>query len=60
MRGAGVMIEKFTDGCGMVRSEFLDLNHTSKDHVSSVPYDCEVRAGCWRQGMANFAIGTLA
>ena len=27
---AGVMIEKFAGVRGLVRSEFLDLNHTSK------------------------------
>ena len=28
------MIEKFAGGRGMVRSEFLDLNHTSKLMIS--------------------------
>ena len=30
---ASVMIEKFAGACGMVRSEFLDLNHTSKSMI---------------------------
>ena len=49
------MIEKFASVRGMVRSEFLDLAHT----CPSVPYDPEVRSGSWRQGLANFGIGTL-
>ena len=28
-----VMIEKFAGMCGMVRSEFLDLNHTSNTMI---------------------------
>jgi hypothetical protein len=31
------MIEKFADGCGMAKSECLDLNHTSNAKVSGVP-----------------------
>ena len=30
---AGVMIEKFAGVRGMARSEFLDLNHTSKPMI---------------------------
>ena len=30
---SSVMIEKFAGVCGMVGSEFLDLNHTSKPMV---------------------------
>jgi hypothetical protein len=53
------MIEEFAGARGLVVSEFLDLNHISKTYVSSVPCDCEVHSGLWRQVLANFAIGTL-
>ena len=39
------MIEKFAPSSGSVPSEFLDLNHTSKSLILSVPYDSEVRSG---------------
>ena len=39
------MIEKFAGVRGMVRSEFLDLNRTSKSMIFSVPCDSEVRSG---------------
>jgi len=53
------MIEKFAAVRGVVRSEFLDLNHTTSIKLPSAPYDCEVRSGHWRQGLANVAIGAL-
>jgi hypothetical protein len=54
------MIEKFAAVHGVVPSEFLDLNRTTSMTLSSAPYDCEVRSGHWRQGLANFAIGAPA
>ncbi len=39
-----VMIEKFAGVGGKGVSEFLDLNHTGKSMISSVPYDSEVRS----------------
>ena len=53
------MIEKFAGVYGMVRSEYLDLNHTSNAPESSVPYDFEVRSQTQRRAPANFEIGTL-
>ena len=38
------MNEKFAGVGGMVRSEYLDLNHTSNTMNSSVPYDFKVRS----------------
>jgi len=32
-RDTSVMIEKFAEAGGLVRSEFLDLNHTSKSMI---------------------------
>ena len=50
-----VMVEKFAGVCGMVGSEFLDLNQTSRPW-SGVPYDSEVR---WTLAakVANFGMG---
>ncbi len=53
------MIEKFAIIGGKVPSEFLDLNHTSKSHGSSVPYDSEVRSRTQQRTLANFGIGLL-
>jgi hypothetical protein len=54
------MIEKFAIVSGKVSSEFLDLNHTSKSMLSSVPCDSEVRSRPQQRALANFGIGTLA
>src|SRR5262245_30779149 len=32
-RPAGAMSEKFAGACGLIRSEFLDLNHTSNSMI---------------------------
>ena len=53
------MIEKFAIISGEVSSEFLDLNHTSKSYVSSVPYDSEVRSLPPAASSGDFGIGTL-
>jgi hypothetical protein len=54
------MIEKFAGVRGMLRSEFLDLNHTSKPMslVSLMIPRCAHYAGS--KVRANFAIGTQA
>ena len=56
---ASAMIEKFAIISGEVPSEFIDLNHTSKSMLSSVPYDSEVRSRPQQRSPANFGIGTL-
>ena len=53
------MNEKFAGAGGMVRSEFLDQDHTSNTMNSSVPYDFKVRSQTPRRAPANFEIGTL-
>jgi hypothetical protein len=40
---SSVMIEKFARSCGSVRSQFLDLNHTSKSMFLVSLFDSEVR-----------------
>jgi hypothetical protein len=54
------MIEKFATIGGQGSSEFLDLNHTSRDMALSVPYDPEIRSRARQRTQANFGIGTLA
>jgi len=54
------MIEKFAGALGTVRSEFLDLNHTSETMLLVSLFDAEVRSGHKQRGKANFGIGTLA
>jgi hypothetical protein len=49
------MIERVANMCSAVRSEFLDLNHTSKLMIPVSHLICEVRSGRWLQGVANFA-----
>ena len=54
------MIEKFATIGRQGSSEFLDLNHTSRHMLLSVPYDLEVRSRAQQRTQANFEIGTLA
>jgi hypothetical protein len=49
------MIEKFAGVCGLVRSEFLDLNHTRKSMI--LVSRCSLPTK--RLAPANFEIGTL-
>src|SRR5688572_31319472 len=58
LTGPGVMIEKFAGICRISRSEFLDLNHTSKIMILVSLLIPKFAPGQHR-GMANFGIGTL-
>ena len=53
------MIEKFAGVLGLVQSEFLDLNHTTKPVILvslMIPKFARDASG---NGRANFGIGTL-
>jgi hypothetical protein len=54
------MIEKFARVRGMVRSEFLDLNHTSKLMIPVSLMIPKFAPEPNRRALANFGIGTLA
>ena len=58
-RDTSVIIEKFAGVCGLVRSEFLDLNHTSKSMILVSLMIPKFARDASSKGWANFGIGTL-
>ena len=53
------MIEQFARVCGLVQSEFLDLNHTTKPVILVSLIIPKFARDAGSKGWANFGIGTL-